>query len=153
MIRKKENHVRRRKTWDRGFSAKGILHEFICIMSKLTDQLAALRGYEPKVSAYADLLISQIDARLGQPMNMTDWFNFYSFDVMGDLAFGKSFNMLRDGVKHYFMKTLHADMVNVGILSHLPWLFPIFKAIPVLNAENKRFWEFVTGLVEERIQV
>ena len=86
-------------------------------------------------------------------MNVADWFNFYSFDVMADLAFGKSFGMLREGIKHYFMETLHADMGNVGRFSHMPWLFPIFKATPVLNAENKKFWAFVTGLVEERVKV
>ncbi|CAK7204871.1 hypothetical protein SEUCBS139899_007633 [Sporothrix eucalyptigena] len=135
MIRVKEAHAVRRKTWDRGFGSK------------------ALRDYEPRVAGYTDELIRQIDARLGKPVNVTEWFNNYSFDVMSDLAFGKSFGMLVSGdKKHYFTETLHADMGNVGRFSHLPWLFPIFKATPVVNAENKRFWAFVTSLVEERIK-
>lgn len=84
---------------------------------------------------------------------MTDWFNFYSFDVMGDLAFGKSFNMLRDGIKHYFMKCLHADMANIGSLGHLIWLFPVLKITPILNRETIRFWEFLSIQVSERKKV
>ena len=69
---------------------------------------------------------------------------------MGDLAWGKSFNMLKDGVKHYFMKSLHSDMANIGLFSHSLWLFPIFKVTPVLNYEHKRFWKWVNAQVAER---
>jgi cytochrome P450 len=68
-----------------------------------SDTETALRDYEPRVVNYTDQLLAQIQATSGRPINVTDWFNFYSFDVMGDLAFGKSFNMLKDGVKHYFV--------------------------------------------------
>ena len=37
---------------------------------------------------------------VGKPMNIAKWFNFYSFDVMGDLAFGKSYKMLKSGEEH-----------------------------------------------------
>jgi hypothetical protein len=30
----------------------------------------------------------------GQAKNMADWCNYLTFDVMGDLAFGKAFGML-----------------------------------------------------------
>ena len=72
---------------------------------------------------------------------------------MGDLAFGKPFGMLETGVKEYFMSTLHEDMRNIGRFSHMLWLFPIFKSTPILNAENKKFWKFVVGLVHERMRV
>lgn len=115
--------------------------------------MIALRDYEPRVIDYTNQLLARIEATKGSPINMTDWFNFYSFDVIGDLAFGKSFDMLRNGVKHYFMKCLHADMTNVGYLSHLPWLFPFFKMTPVLNAEHKKFWAWCAMQVAERRRV
>ncbi|KAI4596579.1 hypothetical protein KJ359_005335 [Pestalotiopsis sp. 9143b] len=110
----------------------------------------ALRNYEPRVQAYTDQLMQQLSKRENSPVNVTDWFNFYSFDVMGDMAWGKSFNMLRDGIKHYFMTSLHADMTSVGLFSHLVWLFPIFKATPILNKESKKFWIWVNNQVDER---
>ncbi|PYI12717.1 benzoate 4-monooxygenase cytochrome P450 [Aspergillus sclerotiicarbonarius CBS 121057] len=132
MIRDPAEHAHRRKVWDHAFSAK------------------SLRDYEPRVARYTDQLLAHLEETKGQPINVSDWFNFYSFDVMGDLAFGKSFNMLQNGVKHYFMTSLHADMTNVGVLGRLPWLFPIFKATPVVNYEHKRFWEWVDKQVDDR---
>jgi len=72
----------------------------------------ALKDYEPRVANYTNQLLARIQATSGSPTNMTDWFNFYSFDVMGDLAFGKSFNMLKDGIKHYF--SMYVASINVS---------------------------------------
>ena len=32
----------------------------------------------------------------GPALNMSDWCNYLTFDVMGELAFGKTFNMLEN---------------------------------------------------------
>ncbi|KAK1450111.1 cytochrome P450 [Colletotrichum melonis] len=133
LVRDKQEHAQRRKSWDRGFSSK------------------ALRDYEFRVADYTNQLLASIDKNKGKPFNISDWFNFYSFDVMGDLAFGKSFGMLKEGIKHYFMTSLHQDMQAIGMFSHMLWLFPIFKNTPILNENNKRFWKFVTSQVDERI--
>ncbi|GJC83080.1 cytochrome P450 monooxygenase FCK2 [Colletotrichum liriopes] len=134
LVRDKQEHARRRKAWDRGFGSK------------------ALKDYELRVADYTNQLLSQINAHKSKPFNIADWFNFYSFDVMGDLAFGKSFGMLKGGIKHYFMTSLHQDMQNIGMFSHMLWLFPIFKNTPILNANNKRFWRFVKSQVDDRIK-
>ncbi|KAJ5805507.1 Cytochrome P450 [Penicillium pulvis] len=134
MVRNKQEHARRRKVWDQGFSSR------------------ALRDYAPRVSHYTELLIQNIHSELGRPMDVSRWFNYYSFDVMGDLSFGKSFDMLVDGKDAYILKQMHADMKNVGLFSHLTWLFPFFKRIPVLNTNYLKFWSWVDKHVEERIQ-
>ncbi|CAI7641908.1 unnamed protein product [Penicillium pancosmium] len=134
MERDKKEHARRRKVWDQGFSSK------------------ALRDYEPRVAYYTDQLIVAIEKSVGKPINMTDWFNYYSFDIMGDLSFGKSFNMLVDGKEAYILKQLHTDMQSVGLFSHLTWLFPFFKRTPGLNADYLRFWAWIGEQVEERIK-
>jgi hypothetical protein len=72
---------------------------------------------------------------------------------MGDLSFGKSFNMLRDGKDTYFLKQLHADMKMIGLFSHLTWLFPFFKRIPVVNTDYLKMWNWVGNRVRERIEV
>lgn len=154
MIRDKREHIRRRKVWDRGFSAKGplpMIESFACRV--LTDVYPALRDYEPRVTGHADELMAQLAKMEGTPVNVSDWFNFYSFDVMGDLAWGKSLGMLSDGIKHYFMTSLHADMTSIGLFSHMLWLFPIFKATPILNSENKKFWRWIKAQVDSRKQV
>lgn len=84
---------------------------------------------------------------------MTDWCNYYSFDVMGDLSFGKSFNMLRDGIKHYFMRNLHANVKILGVCALVPWVLSLLKSIPVLNSDFFEFWRWTRVQVEERRQV
>lgn len=112
-----------------------------------------MRDYEPRVTKYTDELLSRLSETQGTVINAADWFNFYSFDVMGDLAFGKSFNMLRDGVKHYFMTALHASMTLNGYLSHIAWIYPFVKLIPIINSENSKFWAWCGNQVEERSKV
>ena len=51
--------------------------------------------YEGRVSGYALELIEQLSAFSGNTMNVSAWFNYWSFDAMGDLNFEKSFNMLK----------------------------------------------------------
>lgn len=97
--------------------------------------------------------MSQIDKHAGKPMNATDWFNFYSFDVMGDLAFGANFDMLQEGIKHYFMTQLHGFMEMVGIFSYAPWAVQVLAAIPVLNNDDKKFWNWLEKQVEKRRKV
>jgi cytochrome P450 family 628 len=72
MTRDKQDHSRRRRVWDQGFSSR------------------ALRDYEPRVSRYTDQLIQAINRGigLGKPMDVLRWFNYYSFDVMNDLSLG-----------------------------------------------------------------
>ncbi|CEN60762.1 hypothetical protein ASPCAL03195 [Aspergillus calidoustus] len=127
-------HARLRKIWDRAFNTK------------------ALREYSPRVRHHAVRLHEVIEQsiRTAQPLDLAQWFNYYSFDVMGDLAFGKSFNMLADGRDHSFVSMIHDNMRYVGHLGPLVWLFPLFTRIPVLNWEDLRFWRFVGEQITER---
>lgn len=102
MVRDRKEHARRRKAWDRGFGAK------------------ALRDYEARVVRYSDELLAAVDrfAKEGRgSINAAKWFNYYSFDIMGELAFGNGFNLMRDGVDHYYYKSVHANMALIGIFS------------------------------------
>ncbi|KAJ5100598.1 cytochrome P450 [Penicillium angulare] len=130
--RDKASHAKRRKVWDQGFSTH------------------ALRDYEPRVVHYTSQLVQTIQKNLSKPMEMTRWFNYYAIDVMGDLSFGKSFDMISDGKDKYFYTQLHADMKMIGLFGHLMWLFPFFKRIPVINADYLKFWGWLDEQVQQR---
>ncbi|KAJ5717872.1 cytochrome P450 [Penicillium malachiteum] len=83
-------------------------------------------------------------------MNMTQWFNYYAIDVMGDLSFGRSFDMVADREDKYFYTQLHTDMGMIGLFSHLLWLFPFFKRIPGINADYVKFWGWLAAQVQYR---
>ncbi|CAG7950259.1 unnamed protein product [Penicillium olsonii] len=130
--RDKQEHARRRRVWDHGFSTR------------------AIRAYEPIVVKYAKQLVEVVERDLGSPIDMTRWFSYYAFDVMGNLAFGKSFNMIAEGKEAYFLKTIRTDMTNIGYLKHMPWIFPIVMNIPILNANNLKFWKWIESQFLER---
>lgn len=133
------SHGARRKVWDRGFSSK------------------ALRNYEPRVSHYTDKLVAHVDSHVGnkqgRPLNASLWFNFYSFDVMGDLSLGESFGMLDRGEVHFAMQTLHSYMFMLGVFSHVMWAFRVIGNLPFVGAENVRFKAWVAEQVKKRIEV
>jgi cytochrome P450 len=77
------------------------------LMPGFTDR--ALRAQEPIIQGYIQLLVDKLseiantpsrDGTKGSPMDISQWLNFYTFDVIGDLGLGESFNGLTDGKYH-----------------------------------------------------
>ncbi|KAI1377899.1 cytochrome P450 [Hypoxylon crocopeplum] len=104
-----KEHDTRRRIWDRGFSTK------------------ALAIYEERVVEYAEVLASQIEkfAKEGKPINVSDWFYFFTFDVMGEFAFARSFGMLQDEKWHFAVRLLRKAMSLLGPFSPVPWTVQI----------------------------
>lgn len=105
------------------------------------------------MAGYTTQLFEQIEASQGTPIDVSLWFNFYSFDVMGDLAFGRTFDMLKNGTAHPFMKLVHSNMLMAGSLSHLTWIFPLLKRIPILNQKSLEFRGWLKQQVDWRQKV
>ena len=82
--------------------------------SRIRKQLAhafsekALRDQEPAMKAYVDLLIQKLRgvAAAKTPTDMVKWYNFTTFDMIGDLAIGKSFGCLKDSQYHSWVRGL-----------------------------------------------
>jgi cytochrome P450 len=103
--RSKLEHKERRKAWDRAFSA------------------TSLREYEPRVNRHSYTLINRLEEQAEkQFVRISDWVNFYSFDVMGDIGFSRSFGMLENGKEDKLITMVHKSMEPVSIFGHLIWL-------------------------------
>lgn len=111
----------------------------------------ALRGYAPRIQRYNDLLVNRIDefAAAGKPMNVTKWFGFYGFDMMGDLVFNKSFNMLESGETHWAVKLLGEGLHLQGF-AFPPWLYRVFATLPFLGAGYQRFVALAAQQLDDR---
>lgn len=114
---------------------------------------SALRDYEGRVIRYTADLIDQILARAGKPINASKWFNYYSFDVMGDLAFGKSFDMLKNGRTHFAIKLLEGGLLPLGLLSPIPWMIPVMANAPIIGSQYRRLFKWCADQVEQRRQM
>ncbi|KAL6707396.1 hypothetical protein ACN47E_004175 [Coniothyrium glycines] len=111
--RSKEEHKRRRKAWDHALSTK------------------SLRDYEPRLNRHSLALMTRLRAEAKQPsVRYTNWVNFYSFDVMGDVAFNRSFGMLEKGEEADVIKLLHASMEPLSIFGHLTWGLNLITRTP-----------------------
>jgi hypothetical protein len=133
--RNKKSHAHRRKTWDKAFTAK------------------ALRDYEPRVVRYTKQLADQLEKTKGEPINIGAWINFYTFDIVGDLAFGTSFNYLVNGVKDKFLTESHESQALMGYFRQSTWFFEVFKETPFLNNSWLSFQSWLKQKVETRRQV
>ncbi|KAF1349719.1 putative P450 monooxygenase [Delphinella strobiligena] len=132
--RPKSAHDRRRRVWSPAFSDK------------------ALRGYENRMQKFNHQLISQLYAQAGTPVNATLWFNLYSFDIMGDLAFAKSYKMLESGTPHSAFTILSEGMEAFGYT--LPdWAVRLIISIPLLTRPIIKFRAFCAEQTEQRMRV
>jgi len=93
-----------------------------------------------------------IDRDLDQPIDITRWLSYYVFDVMGNLAFGKTFDIIRDGEESYFLRTSRTDMGVIGYLKHQPWLFPLFAKAPLVNANHLAFWKWIEDCMRSELR-
>ena len=83
---------------------------------------------------------------------MTKWFNLYSFDVMGDLAFGRSFKMLESGEKHWALQLLSDGMDPVGF-NFPTWFFRVLVSIPGLAAGYFKFINYCCQQLDDRMKI
>ena len=119
------------------------------MLGKLTSN-PALRDYEGRVTDYTHELIEKISTFSGNTMNATAWFNYWSFDVMGDFAFGKSFNMLKTGKHHFAIDWLERSMFLLGLCSPIPWAMPVGAITPFVGSCFRRFIRWCNEQVDER---
>jgi hypothetical protein len=84
---------------------------------------------------------------------MSAWSMFFSFDVMGEVGFGKDFNNLTSGVEHSAIKGVHSHMTMLGIMSTVPWLLNVLGSIPGAAAGYSEFFSFCAGQIREKHKV
>ncbi|KAG0633323.1 putative cytochrome P450 [Tuber brumale] len=100
-----------------GFSAKALLEQ------------------EDIVQGYVDKLIGQINVYATGPEGdeMVKWYNFFTFDLIGDLAFGESFASLNDAKPHFWVSLLLGNIKAVAWWSVARW-FHLFQILGVWTA-------------------
>ncbi|KAM3514035.1 hypothetical protein MY11210_002352, partial [Beauveria gryllotalpidicola] len=109
-------HAQQRRTWERGLSSAGI------------------RDYRNCIAQTTQRLVERLEASQGQVFDASQWFKFFSVEVMGWMAFGQSLDLLATGKPAHFMEILHDSLSLLGTFAHLPWLFLLMKKIPVVSA-------------------
>ncbi|THC98068.1 hypothetical protein EYZ11_002420 [Aspergillus tanneri] len=95
---------------------------------------SSLRGQEPIVRGYIDLLIQRLHENANdenKPVDMVSWYNYTTFDVIGDLAFGEPFGCLEESRYHPWVKFILGN-IKFGAYSNLMRRIPILKPLITL---------------------
>lgn len=87
-----------------------------------------------------------------RPFNVSRWFGFWGFDLMGEMAFGEGFKLMDRNEEDYYYKTTARFLPMISIFTPIPWLFPIIKRIPILNRESNEFDDFEAEMFWKRFR-
>lgn len=128
----REEHSKLRRTLAHGFSDK------------------ALRDQEPLIKKYVDLFIQRLHENCtdgSKMLDMTAWYNYTTFDVIGDLAFGEPFGCLENSRYHSWVSTI-LSLARVGTIVQSLAQYPMIKAlldacVPFAERMNKQRQDFL----------
>ncbi|XXH04521.1 hypothetical protein Hte_010937 [Hypoxylon texense] len=118
----------------------------------------ALAQQEPLIRVYVDLLVERLRevAETGEPTNMVRWYNFTTFDLIADLAFGTPLQGLAERKSNMWLDNIANLMKFMPVLvliGRSPLLGLIFKFIAGSKLRNSQanHLALVTKLTNERI--
>ena len=105
-----QDHSRMRRVLSNGFSAGSMLEQ------------------QPLIKGYVDLLIQRLREKSRDDKSAIDlstWYNYCTFDIVGDLSFGEPFGCLRESAMHPWISLIFANI-------KLTALILVFNRIPIL---------------------
>ncbi|KAJ9625987.1 hypothetical protein H2204_010286 [Knufia peltigerae] len=124
--RSHHEHKARRRLWDGGLTMNQV------------------RSYEPRVVAQCDILCSVLREYDGQVVDMKLLIDWLTFDIMGDLAFSKSFGMMHDGGPRYYTEAVRRAIRLRNTIGQVPWMSTVSYLLPVDPEFRKKAQKFTT---------
>lgn len=134
--RDKIEHEKRRQVWSPGFSTR------------------SLKDYEPRIESHISRLIQQLRRKpTEEGVNVSLWFNYFTFDVMGDVGFGQGFSMIEKGKRLDVLRILENGQKGLGVFGVVPWLFMMLTRIPNISKEHDVFVRWCEQQILDRKSV
>ncbi|KAF4336775.1 Averantin oxidoreductase [Fusarium beomiforme] len=85
----------------------------------------ALQFQEPIIQGYTDILMRRLTEHSKdgqQPVNLREWFNYYTFDIIGNLGFGSDFGGLESQKDHPWVKAVSRNIREFSFMQVLMYL-------------------------------
>ncbi|CAG9975461.1 unnamed protein product [Clonostachys byssicola] len=139
----REDHSRMRRILSHGFSSQ------------------SMQAQQPLIQSYVSLLIQRIhEASNGGslPLEMTSWYNWTTFDIIGDLAFGEPFGCLENAKYHPWVSLIF-DRIQGNAFNSVIRKFPcsefLIKMLVSKEAARKfrTHFELTKEKVEKRLAI
>ena len=137
------DHTRLRRLLVNGFSAGAMLEQ------------------QSLIQSYVDLLIQRLREKMEGHVSHVDvsaWYNYCTFDIIGDLAFGEAFGCLRESALHPWILLVFANIrltAFILVCSRLPvfYLFLPFFVSRKLPRQFKEHQKVSRQKVEKRLEL
>lgn len=135
----KRNHSRYRRLLASGFSDKG------------------MRAQQPMIQYYIKLLLQRLRERSGSgSQDISEGYNWITFDIIGDLAFGESFDCLQNGKTHDWIASIQGNVKAIPIINairrfKLDWVIPLIAPKKLLEMRRKNA-KFTEDKVDRRLR-
>lgn len=93
------NHARQKKALSHGFSKRSLWEQEDIVQEFVGKLMSHFHGF----------------AERNKTFDIVKWYNFVTFDIIGDLSFGESFGCLERGDFHFWIKVIF-DAVKAGAI-------------------------------------
>ncbi|KAH8660701.1 benzoate 4-monooxygenase cytochrome P450 [Tricladium varicosporioides] len=140
---------------ERDPSAHGEMRKYLS--SAFSDR--SLKEQEYLVAGVIDEFIEEIGKAGRTGLDLVMWLNLATFDIIGNLAFGKSFEGIRSGKEHFWVAIV-VKSLRMGALAdcfkRFPWIGMIFQKVfsgmlKKLIEDTRTHEAYTMKLVQERI--
>jgi averantin hydroxylase len=133
------NHSRYRRLLANGFSDKG------------------MRAQQPMIQRHIDLLLQRLRERFTSgSQDISEWYNWTTFDIIGDLAFGESFDCLQNAKTHDWIASIQGNVKAIPIINairrfKLDWVIPLIAPKKLLEMRQRNA-KFTEDKVDQRLR-
>ncbi|KAF9484551.1 high nitrogen upregulated cytochrome P450 monooxygenase 2 [Pholiota conissans] len=130
-------HLERRKPWNKGLSS------------------ASVREYEPILRNRLFQLVDAFEekAKDGVFIDFAEWMSMFSYDFMGDMAFGGlGYELMRDGDVNGLWALMEHGIKIQAYTQHVPWANGLLHKISGMGKAAAKLRHFVFTTAQKRAQ-
>ena len=124
----------------------------------------AIQQKEQLVTKYVNLLMEKLHKQSQQsaerdsrePLNIAKWFNWTSFDIIGEMTFGESFGCLDSTSYHPWISIIFKHLKVGGWIRAIKYLDLDRSTLPVLRSTTgvrKRLFGLIQDKLDRRIEL
>lgn len=138
-VRDFRRHAELRKPWNNAFKP------------------ASIANYEGMLVARAEQFVQKLETLCKlqesnhEPIDLSMWINYFTFDFMGDLAFGGVYSLLRDGDQDEILLKMRRGIFLPSVIHHIPWIMSLIHKVPFLSKDTRDLGAF--GIEQARRRV
>ncbi|KAL0563477.1 hypothetical protein V5O48_018590, partial [Marasmius crinis-equi] len=135
-VRPVGKHLHRRKPWNKAFTT------------------ASVKLYESFMRTRLVQLVEILDGKAAEKnvVDLAEWVSLFSYDFMGDMAFGAGFELMRDGDTMGLWKIMEAGITIQSYAQHVPWTATYLSILAGLDSSGQKLLKFVLDTANTRIK-